>query len=655
MLGNIPMSFKYDGKLYRLNDDDLKLISKIENEKNNVRHTTYIYDFLDGIRVSVITDEYADFNAITWTVWFENTGFANTKVISDLKGIDTILEGENPVLKGILGDHHNQYKPYETDLKDQDVAFRQETGRATHIYFPYFLLESDKYSYLLAIGWSGTWNASFSREGSGTRYVAQGVNDLCTYMKPGEKIRTPLVCLMTCNANRDKSVAMNHWRRWFVTHIMPRRNDGGNEPVDPMITSWFALDTGRPNSDGSISEYYGSWKPSMDKYFEEGLDMDIRWVDAGWYYDANNNTVESDWWGTVGTWELDRVKWPGDTFRQSVDYAKKHGANTMMWFEPERVTNVEALAKNYGFDPAWAYTDGGGLVMANLTIPGCVDWLTERITKTMEDHGVHMYREDFNCDPGHFFRLADERAKEEGDRKGIFENLYIQGHYRLWDNIIDYCRRSGKMTVIDSCASGGGRNDLESMRRAVPFLRSDSDRTSTGLRLSMTTSFMDWIPCCGASTKETINQLEAGAPDIYVLRASYLPIFNYGFEYVHDKDLDYDLLRHGQREWKMIKPYFYGDFYVLTPWHPQNETDKWTVFMYIQDNSGIIQAFRQETCEEDTVSVKVKGIDEDKWYGITDLDERNSFQCIKGSDLAKGFEISLPEKRMAAVLLINEI
>lgn len=92
------MSFKYDGKLYRLNDDDLKLISKTENEKSNVRHTTYIYDFLDGIRVSVITEVYADFNALTWTVWFENTGFANTKVISDLKGIDTILEGENPVL-----------------------------------------------------------------------------------------------------------------------------------------------------------------------------------------------------------------------------------------------------------------------------------------------------------------------------------------------------------------------------------------------------------------------------------------------------------------------------------------------------------------------------------------------------------------------------
>ena len=48
---------------------------------------------------------------------------------------------------------------------------------------------------------------------------------------------------------------------------------------------------------------------------------------------------------------------------------------------------------------------------------------------------------------------------------------------------------NGKYTYVDSCASGGGRNDLESMRRGVPFLRSDSDRTTAAIRLAMTSSF----------------------------------------------------------------------------------------------------------------------------------------------------------------------
>ena len=196
-----------------------------------------------------------------------------------------------------------------------------------------------------------------------------------------------------------------------------------------------------------------------------------------------------------------------------------------MWFEPERVTHVEALSQNYGFNPEWVLTDGGPVQL----LPGqedCVSWLTERIISTMDEHGIHI-QEDFNCDPAPYWNIGDQM--EDGERTGITENLYVQGHYRLWDNIIDYCRKTNKLPFIDSCASGGGRNDLESMRRAIPMLRSDSDRTSAALRLSMTTSFMEWIPCCGASTK---NQLISWKQEnrIYMYKASYLPILNYGFE-----------------------------------------------------------------------------------------------------------------------------
>jgi len=652
MFSNIPVSFKYDGNVIRgFEDLHFKLSTREEKVDNNVKYSAYTYDFKDDIKVTVLTESYDKYNAFTQTVWFENTGTSNTRNISELKCADMILEGKNPVLKGILGDHVNQYRPYEIDLSERNTEFSAVTGRATHVNFPYFLLEADECSYLIALGWAGTWKAVFNSTEEGVHLAAKGVINLDTYLKPGEKIRTPLMCIITCDANRDKSIAMNHWRKWFVNHVMPRNGAKETEPVRPMITNCLALDTGRPNSDGSISEYYGSWKPSLDKYYQESLEMDIRWVDAGWYCDPYNKSVPADWWGTVGTWTLDREKWPGDSIRQSVEYAEKHGAYTMMWFEPERVTHVEALSQNYGFNPEWVLTDGGPVKLANLAREDCVSWLTERIISTMDEHGIHMYREDFNCDPAPYWSIGDQM--EDGERTGITENLYVQGHYRLWDNIIDYCRKTNKLPFIDSCASGGGRNDLESMRRAIPMLRSDSDRTSAALRLSMTTSFMEWIPCCGASTKESVDQLEAGKPDLYVLRASYLPILNYGFEYTQDRTLNFDLLRQGQKEWKMIKPFFYGDFYVLTPWHPESETDKWTVYMFIKDNKGIIQAFRQETCEQDSIVVKLKGLDENRYYSIHDIDGRNIIYNKRGNELAEGLTIKLPEKRTAAILLIN--
>ena len=49
------------------------------------------------------------------------------------------------------------------------------------------------------------------------------------------------------------------------------------------------------------------------------------------------------------------------------------------------------------------------------------------------------------------------------------ENLHVQGYLHYWDDLLE--RNPGLW--IDSCASGGRRNDLETLRRAVPLLRSD--------------------------------------------------------------------------------------------------------------------------------------------------------------------------------------
>ena len=54
---------------------------------------------------------------------------------------------------------------------------------------------------------------------------------------------------------------------------------------------------------------------------------------------------------------------------------------------------------------------------------------------------------------------------------GIAENLYAQGYYLYWDLLIE---RFPNM-MIDSCAAGGGRNDIESMRRSVPLHKTDHD------------------------------------------------------------------------------------------------------------------------------------------------------------------------------------
>lgn len=64
---------------------------------------------------------------------------------------------------------------------------------------------------------------------------------------------------------------------------------------------------------------------------------------------------------------------------------------------------------------------------------------------------------------------AECDAAAGDDRKGFTENQYVSGYLTLWDELIE---RYPDM-MIDSCASGGGRNDLETLRRSVPLHCSD--------------------------------------------------------------------------------------------------------------------------------------------------------------------------------------
>lgn len=655
-LSNLPINFVYDGHYFKglnkLYFKELKRESK--NERNGVITTiTLVYKQLE---VKVVTGLYKNYNAYDYTVYFKNTSTKNSGVIKHFNNIDMNIVGEKPVLKGILGDHVNNYKPYEYNLEEENVDFVNDLGRATHIYFPYFNVENDNGGAMIAIGWGGSWEAHISSENGVTNFKGTSTNNLETYLKPGEEIRSALIGVVRYY-ERDEEAATNAWRRWCVECNLPKENAKSEGHIEPFTLAFFAADSDRPSSDGSIGEYYGFWENSFNSFYEHGLTADYRWFDAGWYFDPYGKTVPSDWWGTVGTWELDTKKWPDNSFNDSVEYLHERNTKTMVWFEPERVTHLDGMVKNYNYDRTWVLSDHGNnnFYINNLGNPDCLEWTTERILDFMSAHNVDLYREDFNVDPSIFWSIGD--GYQGKDRKGITENLYMQGHYQLWDNIINYCAKTGKSTFVDSCASGGGRNDLESMRRSVPILRSDSDRTTTSLRLAYTQSLVKWIPFTGAASNESGQQLHHGGTDLYSFRASYLGSTYLNARYYHDRDtLNWDELKQGLNEFDEISKYVLKDFYNLTEYRGINNDREWVSYMYFDKdtNSGVIQAFRQANCKDESVKVCVKGVDPNKYYTLRDLDGINSLTKIKGSALQRGYSINSTHARQAFVIYIEE-
>ncbi len=654
-LSTFPVSFIYDNtQFFGFAPDkfkEMERLSSVEGEKElNVIYLSY----QNKIKITLETAFYKNYDAFEWTVYFKNISDENSGVFEKLNGADIFFEGEKARLKGIYGDYDYQYTPYDFDLSEEKVAFKNTRGRATHTYFPYFNLQSQTGGTFIAIGWPGTWQAEFEYKEGKTHFKGNGVADLCAYLKPNEEIRTGLMAFVNYEGISSDE-AQNKWRKWYIDCNMPKENAQSDNVVEPHTFAYLAFDTGTW-AEASITETQHTWKRSLDALYDNGIDFDYRFFDAGWYYTPYKTTLgPQDWWPNVGGWELDASKWPNDTFKQSVDYAKSHGDKTIMWFESERVTHISDMIKNYGYNADWALTvSGEETFINNIADDDCREWLFSRIKTVMEENGVDSYREDFNTDPGVIFIAND---KLQGDnRDGITENLYYQGHLQLWDDLIAWFAKTDRPTWIDSCASGGGRNDLESMRRAVPLMHSDSDSTTISLRTSMTTSLSNWLPYSGCYMWESTSQVIEGNLDIYTLRASYMPaqLITGAYSSGHYNFAD---LRKGLAEWQEIKNYFMKDFYNLTPWRKQTDNENWTAWMYFDeaDDSGVIQVVRPEKSSESSYTVAVKGVDPNHYYSLIDTDNNNSVARVKGSALIKGYTISLTNPRQAAIIFIKPI
>jgi Alpha-galactosidase len=495
-------------------------------------------------------------------------------------------------------------------------------------------------------------------KGGATTLAAQTNLGFKSVLLPGEKVRTGLVVMLNYDG-RDENTSVNKWRAWFMKYNLPKADAHGNE-LKPFSTSCFAGDTGLPSTDGSISETYFTWQRTLTKLKYENFLPDFRWFDAGWYSDPAGNTVPYDgnWWATIGSWELDKRKWPGKTFLESNEACHALGLKVFVWFEPERVTDVENLSKNYGYKPEWGVRSEH-CITSNLGDPECLAWTLGRITKMMGENGVDMYREDNNSDPAGSWAILDARDVEKYGlpRAGINENKCIQGHYALWDGIIEFCRRNGKCTFLDSCASGGGRNDIESLRRSVPVMRSDYDRTTTAMRLFQSSGFNKWIPFHGSSTKETEGQLDAQpvSPDLYITRASLLPIWSVGGEFSHNPNLNFDDLRRNRGIWKQNNHLLTKNFYELSQWRNLDDRTGWKVLAYSnpETEESILLGFRMEECGQDTYTVAIPFVDAESVYVLSDDDSGRTWKAT-GKELAEGLTLTLHEKKTSLLYHINK-
>jgi hypothetical protein len=275
------------------------------------------------------------------------------------------------------------------------------------------------------------------------------------------------------------------------------------------------------------------------------------------------------------------------------------------------------------FDPLAAARPAGPVPPFSFTYR---KWITDRIAGLIESEGVDFYRQDFNMDPLYSWRDSDAE-----DRQGIAEIRHVEGYYAFWDDLV---RRHPKIW-IDSCASGGRRNDLGTLRRAVPILRSDyvADPTSEQNHIY---GISFWMPYHGSGIEQV---------DQYWTRSLMGPIVGFGVD-TRKQGWNFDLLRKLYAQVRQVQRCYLGDYYPLTPY--RKDDGCWTAYQFDlpEAGEGIIHAFRRKTCPDQTIRLKLGGLEPDARYVVQDIDGGEGREA-PGRELAAGLEVKAADPHTA--------
>ena len=658
-----PCSFALDGVEYKgLGEMFVPIAHETGNEELKLTDTL-TFRHTSGLLVEVQCALYPQHAAVDWTLWFKNDTNANSPRISALNGCDTVLPGVRARLRGILGDARNEVygpgdmvsgstygmnnEPYDRPLPmGLPTEMHPVGGCSCNHEYPYFNIQTTAGNVSVAIGWPGQWKAELQAGRAGV-HLTTGQQTLDTFLYPSEAIRTPLTCLMFMDGD-DDARRINLWRRFMMECNMPRK---GGVISQPTLSS-AAIHTGMTcfaTEENQIE--------CIRDLRECGIDIDNWWMDAGWYYtslDGKKKPAVMDDYGFLGDWLPRKEDFPTDMKAVS-DCMAETGGDTLLWFEPERFSLELDQMKDDGstVKREWLLhksenfvrpRENGSILMpirfVDLGIPEAEDWMFERISGVLERGGIGIYREDHNIRPLEYWQATDAP-----DRPGMVENKYITAHLRLWDRLRE---RFGGM-IIDSCASGGRRNDLESMRRAVPLHYTDFFIYDMTRQQAVQSSLFTVHPYFKSG-----YAFEPDKPELfeYNMRSGLTPFTMVNTQPGLYKGEAGERARAYVAEWRAVNKSFYADYYMLTEWNVDDASPLAYEFIDSVTGEGFVQVYRRPLCDEPVITLPLKGLQPEKKYHLT------GYGCVldlvaDGAALAKGLEVLLETAPAAATVKIE--
>ena len=604
-------SFRYGVKSFRSSLDEWDVSVKEADTVRRGGRTSYItYTNKNGLQATVEATVYEQHATCEWTVYIKNTADKNSPKIKDFYAADMLLDTGSADLYFSKGSAPapDDFELYKSFVNNLPMRFSANGGRSES-FLPYFCICGEKLSTVAAVGWTGQWFTSIDRELNGIRIKAKQ-EEFSAYLEPGEEIRSPLVSV-TFTKNRNPLKGINAFRNWEKDCVCP-------ESIKPSDGFVIANEFSTLTTEDFLTKLDGINPAILEN-------TDYFWMDAGWY------EYNEGWYDGVGNWIPDKNRFP-DGLKPLGDKIASMGKKFLLWYEPERVREGTYLYNEGMKHEGWIVQIGDNLLW-NMGNDDACDFISSYISSSLVENGVTMYRQDFNFTPLAYWEKTDKELY--GGRKGISENHYVNNLYRYLDCLLS----TVDGLVIDNCASGGKRLDLEMTRRSLPLWRSDyncgnADGTVKEDVLeatqAMTYGLSCWIPYSG--TNRYFHSEYASRAAILTNQSVYEPSVE---EYA---------------KYDGISQYMAQNYYPLT--YGGLDTEKYLAMQFGTEESGAAIIYKREQVKDDSYTLRLNGLEPDTLYRVYDFDRPETAYSLKGSVLMNGgITFRITETPKAAIIM----
>ncbi|MBK8882922.1 MAG: alpha-galactosidase [Bacteroidales bacterium] len=622
-----PFSFNYGGIDSKTFITGWKYSAeKVVSEDPAMKKSVYSYtDGKSGLVVKCFVTSYTDFPAVEWVIKFINSSGSNTPLIDMAEAINYSFnyKGEGQfILHHSLGSDAKRSDFQQLDellQPGKKISMMPSGGRSSdNSALPFFNIEAPgSRGTVFAIGWTGKWYAEIEQAGQKSVTVRSGLARMRLVLYPGEEIRTPSICMLFWKGE-DRMVGHNRFRQFILAHHFRKIN--GKFAEYPLSGSF---DYGDPVPCNEYNCLTADYAIALVKRYQQFRVMpEVFWLDAGWYTGCGWD--KGDWWQNVGNWTVEKDRFP-DGLRPVADAVHAVGAKFMVWFEPERVRKGTQFDK---LNTEWLLRlPGDDNALFNLGNPEARIFLTDYISDFIRKEGIDYYRQDFNFDPMPFWEKNDKP-----DRTGISEIRHIEGLYAYWDSLLVRFPQ----LLIDNCASGGRRLDIETTTRSAPLWRTDYQYGEPNGYQCHTYGLNFYLPIHGTAIYKSEN---------YTFRSGLGATAVMNWEVTGRNSESIPVMQKSLAEYKILRPYFYGDYYPLTGTGNLTGDDIWLAYQLNRspEGDGIIVAFRRKESSADSIDVRLRGVESGSNYLLFNEDTKENTE-LSGEILKNGYTLKLTEK-----------